>query len=81
MPRCSEVAARRLAAAGLPHEHLQFADAGHPFAPPLFGPAIELLSPGPGVTFAMGGTPQVNARARVAGWRRSIEFLAEALGE
>ena len=76
----SEVAARRLAAAGLAHEHLHFADAGHPIAPPPFGSTADLLSPGPGVTFAMGGTPRANAHARAEAWRRSIEFLGEALG-
>ena len=76
----SEVAARRLAEAGITHEHLHFADAGHPIAPPPYGPATELVSPGPGVTFAMGGTPAANAAARVAGWRRSVEFLSEHLG-
>jgi dienelactone hydrolase len=75
----SEVAARRLAAADIPHEHLHFADAGHPIAPPPYGPATELVSPGPGVTFAMGGTPSANAAARAAAWRRSIEFLREHL--
>jgi dienelactone hydrolase len=75
----SEVAARRLAAGGRPHEHLHFADAGHPIAPPPFGPTTELTSPGPGVMFAMGGTPEANAAARAAAWRRSIEFLSERL--
>jgi dienelactone hydrolase len=76
----SEVAARRLAAAGVRHEHLHFADAGHPIAPPPYGPATELSSPGPGVTFSMGGTPAANAAARAAAWHRSIEFLSEHLG-
>lgn len=76
----SEVAARRLAAAGVPHEHQHFADAGHPIAPPPYGPTTELSSPGPGVTFAMGGTPDANAAARAAAWHRSIEFLSEHLG-
>jgi len=76
----SVVAARRMAAAGVPHEHLHFADAGHPIAPPPYGPAMELSSPGPGVTLAMGGTPGANAAARAAAWHRSIEFLSEHLG-
>lgn len=77
----SEVAARRLAAASVTHEHLHFADAGHPIAPPPYGPATELVSPGPGgVSFDLGGTPAANAAARTAGWRRSIEFLTERLG-
>jgi dienelactone hydrolase len=76
----SELAARRLAAAGVPHEHLHFADAGHPIASPPYGPTTELTSPGPGVTFAMGGTPGANAAARAAAWRRSIEFLSKHLG-
>lgn len=77
----SEVAARRMTAAGVTYEHLHFADAGHPIAPPPYGPATELVSPGPaGVSFDMGGTPAANAAARSAGWRRSIEFLTEHLG-
>lgn len=76
----SEVAAQRLSAARITHEHLHFADAGHPIAPPPYGPATELVSPGPGVTFAMGGTPAANAAARVTAWRRSVEFLQEHLG-
>ncbi len=76
----SEVAAARLAAAGITHERLHFADAGHPIAPPPYGPATELVSPGPGVTFAMGGNAPANAAARAQVWRRSIEFLAEHLG-
>ena len=76
----SEVAAQRLSAARITHEHLHFADAGHPIAPPPYGPATDLVSPGPGVTFAMGGTPAANAAARVTAWRRSVEFLQEHLG-
>jgi dienelactone hydrolase len=76
----SEVAARRLSAAGITHRHLHFADAGHPIAPPPYGPATELISPGPGVSFAMGGTAPANAAARAEGWRRSIAFLQEHLG-
>jgi dienelactone hydrolase len=76
----SEVAVRRLAAAGVRHEHLHIADAGHPIAPPPFGPSTDLLSPGPGVTFAMGGSPAANARARAEAWHRSIDFLGDALG-
>jgi dienelactone hydrolase len=76
----SEVAADRLSAAGITHEHLHLADAGHPIAPPPYGPATDLVSPGPGVTFAMGGTPAANAAARVTAWRRSIEFFQEHLG-
>lgn len=75
----SEVATRRLTAAGVAHEHLHFAEAGHPIAPPPYGPATELVSPGPGVAFDMGGTPAANATARAAGWRRVIEFLSEHL--
>ena len=75
----SEVAVDRLTAAGITHEHLHFADAGHPIAPPPYGPATDLVSPGPGVTFAMGGTPAANAAARVTAWRRSIGFLQELL--
>jgi dienelactone hydrolase len=77
----SEVAARRLKAAGVSHEHLHFGDAGHPIAPPPYTAATELVSPGPGgVFFDLGGTPAANAAARSAAWRRSIEFLGEHLG-
>ncbi len=76
----SEVAAKRLSAARITHEHLHFADAGHPIAPPPYGPSTELISPGPGVAFSMGGTPAANAAARVTAWRRSIGFLQQHLG-
>ena len=75
----SDVAAQRLSAAQITHEHLHFADAGHPIAPPPYGPTTDVVSPGPGVTFAMGGTAPANAAARVTAWRRSVEFLQEHL--
>lgn len=76
----SRVAEERLRRAGVTCEHLHFADAGHAIAPPPFGPSTELVSPGPGVTFAMGGTPAATAAARATAWSRSIEFLREHLG-
>lgn len=52
--------------------------AGAIAAPP-YGPATQLTSPGPDVTFATGGTPAANAAARAGMWRAVRDFLGEAL--
>jgi dienelactone hydrolase len=78
----SEIARRRLEDARRPYasEHVVYPDAGHAIAPPPFGPSMDLLSPGPGVTFRVGGSGAANAHARADAWRRSIAFLADQLG-
>jgi dienelactone hydrolase len=77
----SEIAVERLTAARHPHpfRHLTYPTAGHPIAPPPYGPATELISPGPGVLFATGGTPERNAAARADAWAKSVAFLTEHL--
>jgi dienelactone hydrolase len=78
--RLSEVAVARARAHGRDDvEHVVFPDAGHGIAPPPYGPTTELEGPGPGVTFADGGTPAANAAAREAAWRRSIDFFLRHL--
>ena len=77
----SGIAAERLAAAGHRHpfRHLTYPTAGHPVAPPPYGPTTEIISPGPGVRFATGGTPERNAAARADAWAQSVAFLTEHL--
>jgi dienelactone hydrolase len=77
----SDIALPRLQRARHPYpcRHLHHDAAGHAIAPPPFGPTTARTSPGPGVTFAHGGTPDADAHARADAWQRSIAFLAELL--
>jgi dienelactone hydrolase len=54
--------------------------AGHPLNGPPGQPFTDTLSPGPGVRFEMGGTPEVNTKARAAAWAATLEFLHENIG-
>ncbi|QUQ64896.1 acyl-CoA thioester hydrolase/BAAT C-terminal domain-containing protein [Kutzneria sp. CA-103260] len=54
--------------------------AGHPLNGPPGQPFTDTLSPGPGVMFEMGGSPEVNTKARAAAWAATLEFLQENLG-
>jgi len=76
----SEIAAQSLARHRhpFPFAHVRYADAGHLIAPPPYGPT-ESVVPGPGVRFAMGGTPAATSGARADAWRRTIEWFAEHL--
>lgn len=76
----SEVAADRLAAAGHPHrwEHRVLA-AGHLIAGPPGSPITSTRSPGPGITFEMGGTPAATTAARLEAWSATVAFLRSAL--
>ncbi|MFE9745383.1 acyl-CoA thioester hydrolase/BAAT C-terminal domain-containing protein [Saccharothrix saharensis] len=78
----SEVAERRLIEHHHPfrYEHVVYAEAGHLIAGPPHRPATELVVPGPGVRFSMGGTPAATAAARADAWRRTVEFLSDQLG-
>lgn len=53
--------------------------AGHPLNGPPGQPFTDTLSPGPGVMFEMGGTPEINTKARAAAWDATLEFLQENL--
>jgi dienelactone hydrolase len=85
----TEVAAERLRKAGRPFEHVIYEGAGHSIAPPPYGPATELTTPGPErrsttgpeLRMAHGGTPEANAQAREDGWLRVRRFLREHLGD
>lgn len=78
----SEVAFRRLAEHGHPHrhEHVVYPEAGHLIAGPPHRPTTDVVLPGPGVRFLMGGTPAATAAARADAWRRTVEFLSDQLG-
>ncbi|MEU4441743.1 acyl-CoA thioester hydrolase/BAAT C-terminal domain-containing protein [Actinosynnema sp. NPDC050801] len=77
----SEVAWRRLTGHGHAHRHerVVYPEAGHVIAGPPHRP-VELVVPGPGVDFSMGGTPAATAAARADAWRRTVEFLSDQLG-
>lgn len=77
-----EVAWRRLTGLGhgRRHEHVVYPEAGHLIAGPPHRPVVDLVVPGPGVRFAMGGTPAATAAARADAWRRTVEFLSDQLG-
>jgi dienelactone hydrolase len=85
----TEVAAERLRQAGRPFEQVIYEGAGHSIAPPPYGPATELTTPGPErrsttgrhLRMAHGGTPEANAAARADGWLRIRQFLSEHLGD
>jgi len=62
-----------------PHRHVILPGAGHGIAPPPYGPTTEQTGPGPGVTFANGGSPATDAAGRVEAWRLAREHLAEHL--
>ncbi|WP_309117577.1 acyl-CoA thioester hydrolase/BAAT C-terminal domain-containing protein [Saccharothrix sp.] len=78
----SAVAERRLAEHDhpFPYEHVVYPEAGHLIAAPPHRPTTDVLLPGPGVVFEMGGSPGATAAARADAWRRTIEFLSDQLG-
>jgi dienelactone hydrolase len=80
-----QVAADRLARSRHPFTfgHRVFGEAGHAIAgPPPPGPAAGdggTTSPGPGVTFEMGGTVAATRAARAGAWQATVGFLGEHL--
>ncbi len=76
----SEIAAQRLMRQRHPYpfQHVRYPTAGHGIAPPPYGP-VELVVPGPGVRFALGGTVAATGAARADAWLRTIEWFAEHL--
>lgn len=77
----SEVAWQRLTGRGhaFRHERVVYPEAGHLIAGPPHRP-VELVVPGPGVNFTMGGTRGATAAARADAWRRTVEFFSDQLG-
>jgi dienelactone hydrolase len=75
------VAYSQAAADGADNVELRiYEGAGHPLNGPPGQPFTDTLSPGPGVVFEMGGTPEVNTKARAAAWAATLEFLHENIG-
>jgi dienelactone hydrolase len=70
------IAADRLAAHGRPYEHVVYPGADHLIAGPPYRPTTQSTSPGPGVTFAHGGSPAATASVRADAHRRVLAFLA-----
>jgi dienelactone hydrolase len=77
----SQVAADRLARSQHPYpaEHRVLTGAGHGIAGPPGEPSTGTTSPGPGVTFELGGTPAVTDAARAQAWQATVEFLQAQL--
>jgi dienelactone hydrolase len=75
----SEVAANRLRDHPHPVEHRIFDNVGHTIAGPPGTSFTTTRSPGPGVTFEMGGTPAANTAARADAWQATVAFFAEHL--
>jgi dienelactone hydrolase len=73
----SQVAADRLSSHDhrWPWEHVVYPGAGHGIAGPPRGQQTSSLSPGPGVTFEMGGTPAMTTSAQADAWSRTVAFL------
>lgn len=79
----STIAEERLARQGQPHphRHVRYERAGHGIIPPPYGPTTMRESPGPGVSFALGGTAEDDASARADAWAQTLAFLARHLHE
>ncbi|ADB33175.1 Palmitoyl-CoA hydrolase [Kribbella flavida DSM 17836] len=60
-------------------QQLDYPEAGHLVAAPPYGPSTDLVTGGPGVRFATGGSAAANAAARADLWPRIIDFFAEQL--
>ncbi|MDP9365471.1 MAG: hypothetical protein M3Q10_14815 [Chloroflexota bacterium] len=78
----SQVAAERLRTHRHPYpwEHIVFEGAGHSIAGPPGQPQTSTTTPGPGVTFDLGGSPQRTTEARREAWERSVAFSWDHLG-
>lgn len=79
-PAFHDIAARRLTSRNHQHpwQHLLHQHAGHLIAAPPYRPATTTHTPGPGITFHHGGTPEANARACAAAWQQTLRFLRTA---
>jgi dienelactone hydrolase len=75
----SQVAGDRLANASFCFEHRVFAGAGHQISGPPGKEMTVTTSPGPGVTFELGGTPKINNAARTEAWNATVAFFKSHL--
>lgn len=75
----SQIAIDRLRAHRYPVVREILRGAGHPIAGAPSTPFATTTSPGPGVTFEMGGTPAANTGARASAWQATVRFLSHHL--
>lgn len=82
-PAFHAIAARRLTSRSHQHrwQHLLHPHAGHLIAAPPYRPATTTHTPGPGITFHHGGTPEANAHACAAAWQQILRFLRAAFAD
>jgi dienelactone hydrolase len=80
-PAYHAVTAARLEAARHPRSwhHVVLPGAGHGIAGPPGDPITSTVSPGPGVSFELGGDPAATTAARAEAWRLTVEFLTDQL--
>lgn len=75
----SRVAAQRLRAHHRPVEQIVYDGAGHLIAGPPGGTIMSTTTPGPGVTFEMGGSPAATTAARQRAWQATVDFFTDQL--
>jgi dienelactone hydrolase len=78
----ADMALQRLTSNGHPYPdvHLAYPDAGHGIRPPHVPTTVTAtLHPVDGSLYALGGTPQGNARANAESWPRVLAFLHDHL--
>jgi dienelactone hydrolase len=82
-PAFHDLAAGRLTSGNHQHpwEHLLHQHAGHLIAAPPYRPTTITHTPGPGITFHHGGTPEADARASAAAWHQTLGFLRTAFAD
>ena len=79
----AEIAVAGLRDANHPYafEHVSYPNAGHSIRAPYIPTAVtDMQHPVDGGLYALGGTPEGNARANEDSWRRVLQFLNEHLG-
>lgn len=81
--RLAEIAVAGLKGANHPYayEHVSYPNAGHSIRAPYIPTTVtDMQHPVDGGLYALGGTPEGNARANADSWRRVLDFLNEHLG-
>jgi fermentation-respiration switch protein FrsA (DUF1100 family) len=63
-----------------PDVHLKYPNTGHSIKPPHVPTTVTaMLHPVDGALYALGGTPEGNARANVDSWQQMLAFLSRHL--
>src|SRR5579862_6718114 len=73
----ADMALDRLQREGHPYAdvHLKYPNAGHSIRPPYIPTTVtSMLHPVDGALYALGGTPEGNARAIADSWRKMLSF-------